>query len=409
MFFGDFMNLLEGKKFILIGIVIVLLVAIPLTIFYLGQSQETRSKAQAATKLYFSLPEQMTQQSSPITKKSGDTFTVDVVVDPGTNWVTFAKLAISFDTTKLATAGGGIEPITTGTQGLPLIVEGPTYENGTILISLSSGADLTKVIQQPTKVAKLTFKALSPTGSTPTQIKFLDGQTKILSNRCDPANPQECQDADNENVLSSTTPVSIEITEGETTITPTTPATTPGPTTANAAPTCTSLVVDRTTSGPAPFSVTFTANGRDTDGTISKVTFNFGDGPVQDVTQSGGIGTNTVSVPVAHTYNNPGTFQASAIITDSKGSISSNTCSQTITVTAKATVPGAPGGTGGNGTGSGSGTTAPAPTIPPVAATTAPIKVTPTLASPGAGDGILRIGLIGTILSIVGALTFFAL
>ena len=122
------------------------------------------------------------------------------------------------------------------------------------------------------------------------------------------------------------------------------------------------MSVDRAPSGPAPFSLVFTANGTDTNGTIGKIAFNFGDGPVQDVTSGGGIGTKTASTQLSHTYNNPGTFQASVVLFDNDGAISSTSaaCAQAITVTA----PADGGGNGGTGGGNnGGGNTQPTPTI----------------------------------------------
>lgn len=389
------MNLLEGKKFLLIGIAVVLLAAIPLTVYFLQQNQETRSRAQKATTLYFAATGQTTAATT-IQKKVGETIPVDIVMDPGSNQVSFVKMSISYDPTKLSTDSAGIQP---NAATFPSVLEGPVYTEGNITVTLSIGADPTKVVQIPSKIATINFKGVAETSSTPTQVKFIDGQTQVLS--------IATADDPSENVLASTKPVSIGLTAGDTPTTSTSPtqqptvAATPGPTVANAAPTCTSLNLDRTPSGPAPLALTFTANGRDANGTISKVTFNFGDGPVQDITQSGGIGTNSVSVPVAHTYNNPGTFQASAVITDNQGSISGNTCTQTITVTAKAAPPPATGGNTNPPPAAAAPTTPPAAGVPPVA--------TPTLGSPGASDTILKVGVIGTILSIVGALTFFAL
>lgn len=391
------MSFFQGKKLILVGIIVVLLAAIPLTVYFLGQTQETRSQAQKATRLYFSTPGQTTSTAS-LQKAVGDSIPVDIVMDPGTNQVSFIKMSISYDPTKLSTEAGGIKQ---NEATFPSILEGPTYTEGNISITLSIGADPTKLVQTPSKIATLTLKALAVTDSTPTQVKFLDGETQVLS--------VATSDDPSENVLSNTTPIGIAIAAGAnvTPVTSTTPSPSPTiiaavPTTPekpNVNPTCATLTLDRAPSGPAPFSASFTATGSDTDGTISKVTFNFGDGPVQDITQSGGIGTKNVSTQVTHTYNNPGTYQASALLTDNRGGISGNTCTQTITVTAK------PASTGGGG-GGGGGTN-------PPAATTVPVDpnggLKPTMAPPGPGDTILQVGVVGTILSIIGALTFFTL
>ncbi len=377
------------KKLLLLGVIVVLLIAIPLTIYLLQQQQITTSKATPSTRLYFTPP------SQPI--KVGDTVRLDVMMDPGQNIVNFAKLTFTFEPSKLTPVTTGTEcgsSICPNTQVFPATLEGPTITSNNISITLSIGADTTKLIQTVTKIATLTFQA---TGSGTTQIRFApDPQTQVLSSRCTPADPTNCPDQFNENVISSQEPISLTIADAAPT-----PTLTSAPQAANQAPACTSLNVDRTTSGTAPFSITFTANGTDTNGTIQKVTFDFGDGPVQDTTQGGGIGSNTVSVQVAHTYNNPGTYKASAILTDNNNATSTPaTCAQTITVTQ---------GSSGNGT----GTSTPSATIIPTA-TTAPIVNQPTatrepLPSSGPGETFIGVGLAGAALSIIGAMIFFAL
>ena len=104
---------------------------------------------------------------------------------------------------------------------------------------------------------------------------------------------------------------------------------------------------------------------------------------MQDITQGGGIGTNTVNAQVSHIYNTAGTFTTSATLTDNSGATSNSvTCSQTITVIA--------GGTGG--------------TSPPVLATP-----TPTIEPSGPSETIVGIGLIGILLTIIGGVILLAL
>lgn len=376
------MSFFASKKFILFGLIFVLLAAIPVTIWLVGQQTRPATQAIKATKLFFS-PE---TTSTTV----GETFDLAVTVDPGVNQISFVKLAVNYDSTKLATSGAGFSP---NTSALPGILEGPIYTPGKISITLTVKADPTSVIQTQTQVGTITFEALEETGATPAQITFdtLDNQTQVLS--------IASADLPSENVLSSTSPASVIIgastvsptasptptTAATTTPTPTTtgtptPTPTPGAGGTNQAPACTALNVDRATTGDAPFAITFTAVGSDTDGTISKATFNFGDGPVEDVTQSGGIGTNTVSVQTSHTYTTAGTYTATAVLTDNSSNVSSaTTCTQTITVTSTAT---------------------PTPT---------PFIPAPTIEPSGPGDIILGIGTIGVILVILGAFTLLAL
>lgn len=376
------MSFSGGKKILLLGFLFVLLAAIPLTVFFLQRQQEVRSRAVAATKLYFSLPRETTPTRT-LEKKVGETFSLDVVIDPANqNQVSFLKLVLTYDPQKLEVSGQRLEPATTA---FPAILEGPTYSSGNASVTLSVGPDPTKVITGITKVATITFKTLTPSQTTTTPIAFSD-QTQALS--------ISSSDQPSENVLTSKEPLALTIAGPAATPTPT-PTPTPGASITNKSPICDTLNVDKTPSGTAPFSINFTANGRDLDGTIKKVTFDFGDGPVQDVTQAGGIGTNSVSVQVAHAYKNAGTFKAKATLTDNNDAVSqqADACTQTITVTA---------GTGTGGAVDETVVSAPTPTLVDTTKGGIPQE-------PGPQDTLIGIGAVGAILSIIGALVFFSL
>lgn len=375
---------LNGKKLFLIGFIVVLLIGIPLTVYLLQQQQEVRSRAEASTNLAFN---PSSTSSAPIQKNVGDSIPLDISVDPGKNLVSFVKLEIQYDPSVLATASGAFKA---NTDAFPSVLEGPVYSDGKIAVTLSVGPDPTKAIQSKVTAGTITFTALKNTDpGTPTLVTFTSN-TQVLS--------IGSNDQASENVLSSATPATIAIAGSSVSVTPTEPVTTPSevptdtpaisgapspttaPTTAPSSggtpPTCTSLTADRATTGNAPFALTFTASGNSSTGTISKVTFNFGDGQVSDVTDSGGIGTATVNVQASHTYNNPGTFQATATLTDNNNAVSTTaSCTQTVTVTAPT------GTTGGN----------PSPTMPATGST-------------GIATGIG----IGTLLLIIGGgLLFF--
>lgn len=402
---------LNGKKLFLIGFIVVLLVGIPLTIYVLQQQTNTQQHAQASTNLAFT-PD--SSAASPISKNVGDSIPLQVSVDPGKNLVSFVKIEIQYDPTVLATASANA--FQANTNAFPSVLEGPIYSPGKIAVTLSVGPDPTKAIQQKVTAATITFTALKATPpGTPTLVSYTSN-TQVLS--------IGSSDQASENVLSSATPATITIggssnipsgtptptvpvspspSAAPTTapsISPTeapTPTTSPTPTTAPSGvpasdqpPVCSSLTADRATTGEAPYSITFTANGSDSDGTVSKVSFNFGDGQVSDVTQAGGIGTASVNVQASHTYNNPGTYQATAILTDNGGALSTNSssssanCSQTITVNAAS-------GTGG-------GTT-----------TIVTSNPTPTMPATGSTSLSIGIGLGAALLVIGGGLLFFIL
>lgn len=369
---------LTGKNILILGFIIILLIAIPVTVYILQQRQQTETQAVASTTLCFTKTTDnicLTDTNKP-SLKVGDTITLNVLMKPGTNNVIASTLNIGFDQTKIATDGSGL---VRSRDAFPSLIEGPIYTDGNISITMSVGIDLTMVVKTDIKIASVTFKALSPTDSQGTQVNFTN-QTNVTSTVSDPET----------NVLSTSTPAFLLITAAGATPTVTAaPTVPPGPTTPNTPPVCSSLNIDRTASGSAPFSVTFTAVGNDSDGIIKKATFNFGDGPVEDETVGGGIGTNSVSVQKAHTYTNSGTFTARAVLTDDKNAISSSdNCTQVITVEPAPTQPiGGPNEI--------------TPTVPPTAI--------PTMAQPGPGETMVGIGIGAVVLTILGGLLFLAL
>lgn len=417
----------NGKKFFLIGFILVLLVGIPATIYILQQQQQTSTKAAKATKLTFT---PTSSQQTPIEKKVGDPISLNIKVDPSTNMVSFVKLIINYDADKLATASSNA--FVPNISVFPKVAEGPIYAPGVISVSLSVGSDPTKAIQSAVNAATVNFVAKANTTDQPTRVTYdiSEKATEVLS--------IASTDEAGEDVLSSADPAYITIGEGteptgsitETPVpvpslsetptpllteTPTPAATdtpmptetgtpspsgeptetgipsdtlTPAPTStssANVVPSCSNLAVDRATTGIAPFSITFTVNGTDSDGTISKANFNYGDGAISgDVTTSGGLGTNTVNVAQSHTYNNAGTYTATAVLTDNNGGVSTtDTCRQTIYVQ----------------NASGGGSEAPAATLRP----------TSTMAPTGTTETVLGIGAAILLLTIGGGLIFFIL
>lgn len=380
------------KKILLIGFIVVLLIAIPVTVFLVQQQQKTKSSAVAATTISI-LP----ASQAPI--QVGDDVNLNIQVNPATaatsNLVSYVTFTITYDSTKLATDGAGLVVTNTTinpTHVLPHILQGPTYGNGTISITLSAGGDPSQVLQQVTTIGTVTFKAIATTDSGPTQITFApDAQVLALG-----TNAQGT-----ENVLASANPAVLTIIAGtNVTVTPTDtptptatiiPTATPTTTPTSAAPTCSSLTADNT-SGAVPLATNLTVTGSSDNSTISKVTFNFGDGQSQDITASGGIGTNSISVLQSHSYTTAGTYNASATLTDANNAVSSSTnCSITITAQAGATttVVAAP-------------TATPTPTPIPVIAQVSPLP-------PTGPTNLVQVGSIGAVITLIGAVLLFAL
>lgn len=412
---------LSPKKLILLGLGVILLVAIPLTVFIAQKQQQTRSSASPSTNLSFvdTTTQTPTSATNPKTVSVGDDISFDVVMNPGTNVVGGLTLIINYDSTKLAITGEGITPNSTVMGNLLGDIKNTP---GQIEVSFSPAAvDPTKAITKTTTIGTVTLKALAVTDvGTPTQIRF-DPNTIVV--------PIGSGDT-NSNVLAGSSPAFVAIVDqgaisptvtptprvtGQPTATPT-PTTRPGttptpsvtiqptatpipqatatpiplptatpvpPISTNQIPVCSSLTIDVPAAGIAPYTVNFTAIGTDSDGLIGKVSFNFGEGAVQDITSGGGIGTNTINVPTSHIYSSAGTFTASAVLTDDGAGVSA-ACSQTITVSAGA-----------------SGGATLTPTAPPTA--------TPSLAPTGPGETIIGIGVLGILFTLIGAAILFIL
>lgn len=381
------------KKLLLLGFILVILIAIPISVFVLQKQQTTKTKAAPSTKLSFS--------PQTVTATAGGTLTFDITVNPGNNQISFVKLVINYDPSKLA-----YKALTENKSVFPSVLEGPTKDEDSspavAAISLSVGADPAKVITSAAKIASITFKALSPTDPlSPTQVSFGTGVQALSIGSSDTAN---------ENIIqqSSLSPASVTIAQAQA------PTPTSGPSGTNQVPVCTSLNIDRTPAGTAPFAITFTANGTDANGTIKKVTFDFGDGPVQDVTQGATIGTNLVSVQLAHSYQNTGTFKATAILTDDKGGISDpSKCTQTITVSANPAggtpSPTAPVSPSPTSTEEAELTPTPITEIPSITVSPTSIAVIPTIPPPGPENLALKLGGAAAVLSVLGALIFLFL
>ena len=362
------------NKYFLLGILVLIAIAIPLTIYFVQRQQDLRSRAAPSSNLTFT--------PSAQSVNVGDDFTLEATVDPGQNFVSFVQFSLTFDPQYLEVTS--IEPNITA---FPLTLDGPTITDGSASISVGIGSDVTKAIQTPTTVATVHFQALAATGATPTNITYTTGTTQVLSLSAD--------DQPGENVLSSATPAQVTILASGSatptptvTVPPTTPTITQPPVTPtqsqNQSPTCTMLSVSPSTNGVAPFPVNFTAQGSD-DALITKATFNFGDGDVQDVFQ--GLNAQTVTAQISHTYQSQGSYTASVTFTDNNGAISQS-CTQVLQVTNGS------GGSSGS-TGSGSATTTPLPTKPPLADT---------------GSTLQTVGIVGgVIMAILGGIFLFAL
>jgi len=330
---------MSGKKILAISFVFALLVAIPLTVFFIQQEQKTKSLADSATTLSLAL---LTPTSNPITP--GTNVTLAVNINPGSiRQVSFIKFTITYDPSELSRATGTnlvVTPWTiNGKTITPTRLQGPTYDaiNGKMSMTISVQGVPRDVISAPTQIASVTFDTSKLAGSTIVNIDKDKSQVLSISS----------SDQFNENVLNNTVPVTISTALPTATLTPTgtitptptttlTPTTTITPTTiqqttttviqqtiAAIGPLCTSLIANPSTRGTTPYTVNLTANGQDNNATISGVIFNFGDGQTKNVTGSAIMGTNFIRVTQPHIYNDPGSYIATTVLTDTSGYVSS--------------------------------------------------------------------------------------
>jgi hypothetical protein len=388
---------MSAKKILLVGFIVVLLIAIPFTVYLVQQEQKTKSGAEQKTTLSLT--------TTPQTVNVNDNLKLDVKVNPGNiNQVTFVKFTINYDPDYLATSAAGTtncpsspnDAFCPNSSAFPVIMQEPAYENGKVSVTLSAGNDSAKAVKALTTVGTIYFKTIAQT--TGTDVTFSTApDTQVLS--------IGSNDQFNENVLLDTIKATIlvpsatvttatptEIPTGVPTSAPTTAPTsapTKSPTSTPQAngPSCTSFTVDPSTSGAIPYNVNLTVSGQSSTSTISKITFNFGDGQTQDITDSAGIGTDAISVLQSHIYNDVGNYTATAILTDADGNVSStNNCSVTIN------------------TNNGTEIVAVATPTPVVI-----IESNPLLQEQTGPKELITVGSIGAIITIIGAILLLAL
>jgi hypothetical protein len=174
------------KKIVFFIILIVILLAVPISVYFVGQSQELRSRAAPATTLAFN--------PTSLTKKVGDTFSLDIQIDTGGNNVAIAELHITFDTTVLEATS-----FTTG-PAAPLIAASEILGAGTASISVRAQSTAQPITGTGT-IAVIRFR-VKGVPATPVKIAF--APTTYVSGLGE-SNP---------NVLVSTIPATIQISGG---------------------------------------------------------------------------------------------------------------------------------------------------------------------------------------------------
>jgi Mg-chelatase subunit ChlD len=197
------MSFLRKKPLLTLGLLVLLVIGIPAAIFLSQRQADDRSRAAASTKLSFT---PSSTSASPLTVPPGGQISVDVMVDPGTNQVSFLQTELVYDATKFEVTEGGFQ---VNQQAFPTTIQGPFYSSGKVSFSVSVGADGTKAIQSPAKVGTLTLKALNSQGVS--QVTFASN-SQALS--IDPnSTPRE-------NVVSGTSPAYLQVGTTQATVTP---------------------------------------------------------------------------------------------------------------------------------------------------------------------------------------------
>jgi len=231
------------KKILIILTGIILLVSIPVVIFFTGQQQELRSKAAPATTLSI-------QPASP-TAAVGDTIVWKILINTAENKVTSVKVSLLFDQTKFESLS-----ITNGALAPKIISQG-TVGVGTATITVAAESTA-KPISGQGEIAVLRLKAIGGS-TTPVAVQFApDTVAYDIGER-------------SVNVITSTQPGSITITGGDQggTIPTVTPMTTPisTPSASSPTPTPTTKPLENLVNEPAtPSALTFTVDTEATRG-----------------------------------------------------------------------------------------------------------------------------------------------
>lgn len=386
------MKILKNKYFIL-GNIVLLLAAIPLTLLFISRQQDVRSRAAPTTRITFT-PTVLTFEGDNCTEQS-----LAVNLDPGENIVSTVELFLTYDATKFNISIAPNENVFPPPNG---ILRGPTISNGQASVVLNIGSNVTNAIQAPVDIATITVVPIAATADGPVDISIDSSKTRVLSlSDNDEATENvflsggqaavsvnaSCIEGAPEEVGPSLSPTPTGGVGGGGSLTPTaTPSISPT-TGANQSPICSTITTSPSNSGNAPFVMTLSAQGTDSDGTISKATFNFGDNTIQDILE--GLGTAAVTTQLAHTYQTVGTYSASVVFTDNGGAVSSS-CTTNITVLSGTSSP--------TPTATGSGGIVPTATATP----------TPTIENPG-GIGTTFAVIGGLLLVILGGLALIAL
>ena len=146
----------SGKKKLAIFFLLLVLFAIPATSYLVFRQQELRSQAVPATTLSF--------DPSDTSKTVGETFTLDININTGTNSISGAELHVQYDQKKLEVVS------IDNASFLPLVLVDGSAGGGFAFITLGSQPSTPK--KGTGLLATVTFKAIGSTDGATTQVKF---------------------------------------------------------------------------------------------------------------------------------------------------------------------------------------------------------------------------------------------
>lgn len=130
------------------------LIALPLLLILTREPQNSQGKAAPSTTISFT-PD--TTINNPENLQKDEYFSPNIIIEPGSNLITEAKIEIFYDPTKVELVK--TLPLTINTEAFPNIIAKPTFSPGKVELTVAV-VNSAKPITEKVKVATLFFKAL---------------------------------------------------------------------------------------------------------------------------------------------------------------------------------------------------------------------------------------------------------
>lgn len=186
----------KGRTLIKMLVMSFVLMSVIFLVSLVRKNTNQQTGAVPATTLSFA---PTSSQTAPLQKNPGEQVVVDIMIEPGTNAVSFLTVFLQYDNGKLQYVPNSFQP---NTAAFPVTNEGPVLNAGSFAVKVSIGSDPTKAVVAPVKVGSVTFTALDGTGTVPTTITYT-AQTSALS--------IGANDSAVENVIATTEPAYVAI------------------------------------------------------------------------------------------------------------------------------------------------------------------------------------------------------